>query len=427
MVSLKTEFQTDSFINYQAQTLHIENVSLQTIAAQFGTPTYVYSHAALTQAYQRYAHAFGEKTRVCYSVKANSNLAILQCFAQLGAGFDIVSGGELERVLAAGGNPQRVIFSGVGKTEAEMQRALEVGIHCFNVESESELFRLNQVAKSCDRIAPISLRVNPNIDAKTHPYISTGLKENKFGIPHEEALNLYQIAHSLSHLKVIGIDCHIGSQLTELSPFLEALDRILGIIDALAEKNIQIEHLDIGGGVGIFYQDEATINLEEYAAAVRKKLAGHCLTLVLEPGRSLVGNAGVLLTKVEYLKYNAEKNFAIIDAAMNDLIRPTLYDAYHEVLPVVQYESEESSLLNKIYDLVGPICETGDFLAKNRVLPIKEKDILAVLSAGAYGMSMSSNYNTRARPAEVMIKGNDIFVIRKREQIHDLFALEQLI
>lgn len=427
MTAVKTEFQQASFIQYIDQELYLEEVSLKAIAEQYGSPTYVYSHAALTQAYQRYAAAFGSNTHICYAVKANANLAILQCFAQLGAGFDIVSGGELERVLAAGGHPNRVVFSGVGKTEKEMARALEVGIHCFNVESESELFRLNQVAKARDQIAPISLRVNPNIDAKTHPYISTGLKENKFGIPHEEALALYQVAQGLSHLKIIGIDCHIGSQLTELSPFLDALDRILSIIDDLAAQGIQIEHLDIGGGVGIFYQDEHVINLQDYAQAVQERLAGRQLTLVLEPGRSLVGNAGILLTQIEYLKHNVGKNFAIIDAAMNDLMRPALYDAYHEVLPICLYTPEETTLLSKTYDLVGPICETGDFLAKDRVLAVKEQDLLVLLSAGAYGMSMSSNYNTRPRPAEIMVKGKESFVIREREQVQDLFSLERLL
>jgi diaminopimelate decarboxylase len=346
----------------------------------------------------------------------------LNLFAKLGAGFDIVSGGELERVIAAGGDPSKVVFSGVGKTEVEMRRALALGIFCFNVESSSELERLNQVAGSMGKIAPISLRVNPNVDAKTHPYISTGLKNNKFGVAYEEALSIYQAAAKMPNIDIHGVDCHIGSQLTELSPFLDALDRVLALVDQLEAAGIPIRHIDAGGGIGICYVDETPPDFAEYAKAMRQKMAGRKVKLVFEPGRALVGNAGALLTKVEYLKHTESKNFAIVDAAMNDLMRPALYDAYHDIVAVKQVNSEA-----QVYEIVGPVCESGDFLGHDRKLALAQDDLLAVLSAGAYGMSMSSNYNTRPRAAEVMVDGDKVYEIRKREQIADLFALERVV
>jgi diaminopimelate decarboxylase len=361
---------------------------------------------------------------VCFAVKANPSLAILNLFAKLGAGFDIVSGGELARVLAAGGDPKKVVFSGVGKTEAEMQAALNAGIFCFNVESKSELIRLSRVASAMGKVAPISLRINPNVDAKTHPYISTGLKNNKFGVAYEDALDIYLQAATMPDIAIHGVDCHIGSQITELSPFLDALDRVLLLVDALEQRGISIQHIDAGGGIGICYSDETPPEFNAYAAAMRAKLIGRNLKLLFEPGRALVGNAGVLLTKVEYLKNSETKNFAIIDAAMNDLMRPALYDAYHDI-KAVQPHNDQSSALS--YEIVGPVCESGDFLGHDRNLVIAEGDLLAIMSAGAYGMSMSSNYNTRPRAAEVMVDGNDYHLIRKRETIADLFALEKLL
>lgn len=401
--------------------LCVEAVPLSRIAAEFGTPCYVYSHTALTAAYQSFDQAFaGHDHLVCYAAKANSSLAILDLFARLGAGFDIVSGGELARVLAAGGDAQKVVFSGVGKTADEMRQALDAGILCFNVESESELDRLNQVAGEMGKRAPVSLRVNPDVDPKTHPYISTGLKGNKFGIAYVDAVRVYCHARDLPHLEVIGIDCHIGSQITEISPFADALDKVLLLIDALEKEGITIHHLDLGGGLGICYSDETPPPVADYAEALLEKLAGRKFKILVEPGRALVGNAGLLLTKVEYLKHGDTKNFAIVDAAMNDLMRPALYDAYHAILPV-----KESKGVAQRYEIVGPVCESGDFLGHDRHLHLAEGDLLAVMSAGAYGMSMSSNYNTRPRAAEIVVQKNNTYLIREREKISQLFALEQ--
>lgn len=406
--------------------LHAEAVPLTAIAAAHGTPTYVYSRHALTAAYQEFRevldnHAAGANALVCYAVKANSNLAILNLFARLGAGFDIVSGGELQRVLAAGADPQKVVFSGVGKTEAEMELALAAGIFCFNVESAPELDRLNSVAARLGKRAPISLRVNPNVDPKTHPYISTGLKQAKFGVAYEDALPLYQYAASLSHLQVTGIDCHIGSQLLDPSPFVEALDRVLALLDDLNAAGITIHHLDLGGGLGIRYKEgDEQPSVASYLTPLLDKLQSRKVQVVLEPGRRLVGNAGLLLTKVEFLKPGSEKSFAIIDAAMNDLMRPALYEAWHDINPVVPRASA-----THVYDVVGPVCESGDFLGQARALAIEPGDLLAVMSAGAYGMAMSSNYNTRPRACEVMVDGDTVHVIRERETVSDLYRLEK--
>ena len=401
-----------------------ENVPLAKIADDYATPTYVYSKQALTNAFERFSSGFlGTNHLVCFAVKSNPSLAILNTFAKLGAGFDIVSGGELARVIAAGGDPAKVVFSGVGKTEAEMRFALEAGIFCFNVESASELDRLNAVAASMNKVAPISLRVNPNVDAKTHPYISTGLKNNKFGVAYEDALSLYQKAAAMSNIEIHGVDCHIGSQLTELNPFLDALDRVLALVDALESAGIHIQHIDAGGGIGICYSDETPPDFADYAKAMREKMAGRNIKMVFEPGRALVGNAGVLLTKVEYLKHGETKNFAIVDAAMNDLMRPALYDAYHEIAAVKPNAKTQS----QVYEVVGPVCESGDFLGHDRNLAIAQDDYLVVFSAGAYGMSMSSNYNTRPRAAEVMVDGDKVYEIRQREKVADLFALEKIV
>lgn len=401
-------------------TLHAENVALTTIATQFNTPCYVYSKLALTQAFTDFkAGLIGSDHLVCFAVKANPNIAILNLFAKLGAGFDIVSGGELARVLAAGGDPQKTVFSGVGKTADEMRAALNAGIFCFNVESASELKRLNQVAKSMGKIAPVSLRVNPNVDAKTHPYISTGLKNNKFGVAFEDALAVYEQAAAMPNIAVHGVDCHIGSQITELAPFIEALDLILGLVDALEAKGIHISHIDVGGGIGITYADETPPEFATYANAILAKLVNRNVKLLFEPGRALVGNAGILLTKVEYIKPAEAKNFAIVDAAMNDLMRPALYDAYHDIVPVTPRTGETSN-----YEIVGPVCESGDFLGHDRDLNLQEGDLLAIMSAGAYGMSMASNYNTRGRAPEIIVAGDQVFVVRQRENIADLFAQE---
>lgn len=403
---------------------YAENVPLAQVAKNYGTPTYVYSKRALTTAFERFSSGFsGTDHLVCFAVKSNPSLTILNTFAKLGAGFDIVSGGELARVIAAGGDPAKVVFSGVGKTEAEMRFALEVGIFCFNVESASELDRLNHVAGSMGKKAPVSLRVNPNVDAKTHPYISTGLKNNKFGVAYEDALSLYQKAAAMPNIAIHGVDCHIGSQLTELSPFLDALDRILALVDQLQAAGIHIQHIDAGGGIGICYSDETPPDFADYAKAMREKMAGRNIKMVFEPGRALVGNAGVLLTKVEYLKHGESKNFAIVDAAMNDLMRPALYDAYHEIVAV----KSSADVTEHVYEIVGPVCESGDFLGHDRKLAIAQDDYLAVFSAGAYGMSMSSNYNTRPRAAEVMVDGDVVHEIRQREKVADLFALERVV
>ncbi|TRO41778.1 diaminopimelate decarboxylase [Pseudomonas sp. ALS1131] len=409
--------------NYRDGELFAEGVALSALAQRFGTPTYVYSRAHIEGQYRAYADALaGMPHLVCFAVKANSNIGVLNVLARLGAGFDIVSSGELERVLAAGGEPSRIVFSGVGKSRDDMRRALEVGVHCFNVESSVELERLQKVAAELGVKAPVSLRVNPDVDAGTHPYISTGLKENKFGIDIEQAEAVYARAAELPNLDVIGVDCHIGSQLTTLEPFLDALDRLLLLVDKLAERGITIKHLDLGGGLGVQYRDEQPPLAGDYIAAVRKRLAGRDLSLVFEPGRFIVANAGVLLTQVEYLKHTEHKDFAIVDAAMNDLIRPALYQAWMDVSPVQPRDGEARN-----YDLVGPICETGDFLAKDRQLVLEEGDLLAVRSAGAYGFVMSSNYNTRGRAAEVLVDGEQAFEVRRRETVQELYAGESLL
>jgi diaminopimelate decarboxylase len=460
------------YFHYQQDQLFAEDVALAEIAEKFGTPCYVYSRAALTNAYRQFADALKAREHlICFAVKSNANLAILNLFARMGAGFDIVSGGELQRVLAAGGAAGKTVFSGVGKSEAEMRLALEAEILCFNVESSAELERLNAVACRMGKIAPISLRVNPDVDAKTHPYISTGLKQNKFGVAYTEALALYRKAADLPNLRVTGMDCHIGSQLTETSPFIAAAEKVLALVGQLESEGIKLEHLDLGGGLGIRYDDETPPSIAEYAQALLRALQGRSEKLIVEPGRVLVGNAGVLLTRVEYLKHGEEKHFAIVDAAMNDLMRPALYDAYHEILPVerklvtspllkpspqssdgatshstkhdeaVQVdgypasgESEargaepgEREKQSLIYEVVGPICETGDFLGHAREMALDQGSLLAVMSAGAYGMSMSSNYNTRPRAAEVMVDGKLVHLIRERETVQQLFAGEKII
>ena len=408
---------------YKKGELHAESVALTAIAQQFGTPTYVYSRAHIEAQYRSYTDGLqGVEHLVCFAVKANSNIAVVNILARLGAGFDIVSVGELERVLAAGGLPERMVFSGVGKTREEMQRALEVGVHCFNVESVDELDRLQDVAAQMDVMAPVSLRVNPDVDAGTHPYISTGLKDNKFGIDINIAESVYQHAATLSHISIQGVDCHIGSQLTSLAPFLDALDRVLVLVDRLAEQGIAIRHLDLGGGLGVRYQDEQPPCAGEYMAAVRERIAGRELALVFEPGRYIVANAGVLLTKVEYLKHTEHKDFAIVDAAMNDMLRPALYQAWMDVQPV-----QPRSGATRCYDVVGPVCETGDFLAKERDLSLAEGDLLALCSSGAYGFVMSSNYNSRGRAAEVVVDGEQAHLVRRRETIEELFAHESLL
>ncbi len=403
--------------------LHLEEVSLEALARQYGTPLYVYSMTALTQAYAEYETALaGLPHLICYAVKANGSLAVLQHFAKLGAGFDIVSGGELARVLAVGGLPQKVVFSGVGKTADEMRLGLQYGIRCFNVESESELQRLNQVAGAMGRRAPVSFRVNPDVDPKTHPYISTGLKQNKFGIPIQRAPAIYRQAAALPNIEIVGVDCHIGSQLTDLSPIADALDRVLALVDALAEGGIRLKHIDIGGGVGIRYHDEIPPDMGNYRRILQSRLQGRSEEVIVEPGRSLVGNAGVLLTRVEYIKAGEDKNFVIVDAAMNDLMRPALYEAFHEIVPVT-----ESDAVPMRCDVVGPVCETGDFIGLERHLAVREGDVLAVLSAGAYGMSMSSNYNSRPRAAEVLLRKNESHLVRERENPDALMAGERLL
>ena len=413
-----------SYFGYKNRELHAEAVPLARIAEQYGTPCYVYSRAALTDAYRAFDAAFKDRDHlVCYAVKANSNLAILNLFARLGSGFDIVSGGELERVLAAGGDPRKIVFSGVGKSEPEMRRALAADVLCFNVESESELTRLDRVAGELGKTAPISLRVNPDVDAGTHPYIATGLKQNKFGVPYRDALTLYRRAASLRHVRIEGIDCHIGSQLTDVAPFAAALERILALVDNLEREGISISHIDVGGGLGIRYQPEETLPaVADYARALTGRMGKRAYQLLLEPGRALTGNAGLLLTRVEYLKHGEEKNFAVVDAAMNDLLRPALYDAWHDVLPTVAADEATQT-----YEIVGPVCESGDFLARERSLALHEGDLLAIMSAGAYGMSMSSNYNSRPRAAEVMVDGGAMHLIRARETVAELLAREVLL
>lgn len=404
---------------YQNQILQAESVAITDLVAQYGSPLYVYSRSDIENNWREFDQAFGDHPHlVCYAVKANSNLAVLNTLALMGAGFDIVSQGELERVLAAGGQANRCVFSGVAKTQQEIERALEVGVRCFNVESSAELDRIELVAKSLNTQAPISIRVNPNVDAKTHPYISTGLKENKFGVDIDDAIDLYERAHRSDHINVTGMDCHIGSQITEVSPFLDALDKVLELSTQLAQRGIEIAHLDLGGGVGIVYDDEQTIDIQAYIDAVIQKVGE--IEIILEPGRAIVGNAGVFITQVEFLKQNSEHSFAIVDGAMNDFLRPSFYNAYHQVLPV----NQASKGVQASWDLVGPICETGDFLAKNRDLCLSQGDYLALMSAGAYGFTMSSNYNSRPRVAEVMVSGDQHKLIRERETIQDLFAKE---
>ncbi len=420
-------------VSSQDGNLFIESTSLSSIASQFGTPCYVYSKAAISNNFLAYQSALADKEHlICYAVKANSNIAVLQTLVELGAGFDIVSIGELERVLRAGGNPAKVVFSGVAKTASEMQRALELGIHCFNVESEAELELLNSTAASCDAIAAVSLRVNPDVDAQTHPYISTGLKENKFGIDINLAAKVYQRAAQMAHINVVGVDCHIGSQLVDIAPFVAALERLLALVDELAGLGIALQHIDIGGGLGVRYDNEQPPTPQSYMSAILPLLTDRSETLVLEPGRSITANAGVMLTQVQYLKSNGEKNFAIVDAAMNDMIRPALYQAWMDIQPISAGNSDnavaESAVAKSaVYDVVGPVCETGDFLAKDRSLAISAGDYLCLMSAGAYGFVMSSNYNSRPRAPEVMVDGNQVYLVRRRETIEDLLSGESLL
>ncbi len=412
-----------SFFVYRDGTLCAEGVPLPQIAAAHGTPCYVYSRAALLARLEEFRQALaGRDALVCYAVKANSNLAILNLFARAGAGFDIVSGGELARVVAAGGDPSRVVFSGVGKSADEMRQALAMGIFCFNVESAAELERLNDIAGQVVKRASIALRVNPDVDPKTHPYISTGLRGNKFGVAYGEALALYRHARALPHVDIAGIACHIGSQLLDPAPAAEAADKILTLTDRLAAEGIALRHLDLGGGIGIRYRDETPPSVAGYLAPILAKLAGRKEKILFEPGRALVGNAGILLTRIEHLKHGEEKNFAIVDAAMNDLMRPALYDAWHDILPVGQGASDTTE-----YEVVGPVCESGDFLGHARALAVAEGDLLSIMSAGAYGMAMSSNYNTRPRAAEVIVDGDQAFVVRERETIEQLFAGERVL
>lgn len=424
-----------SHFHYRGASLYAENVPLASIAAAYGTPVYVYSRASLTKNFLAYANACrahgrgAQQALVCYSVKSNSNLAVLNLLGQLGSGFDIVSGGELLRVIAAGGDPHKVIFSGVGKSREEMKLALSHDILCFNVESIPELHRLNEVAAGMDKRARVSLRVNPDVDAKTHPYISTGLKENKFGIAFEDALDTYRVAAALPHLEVTGIDCHIGSQLLDDAPLLEALDKIIGLADQLHTEGIALHHIDIGGGIGITYDDEQPVAVADYLSRLfaridrwrAEKYGGQPIVVMFEPGRSIVGNAGVLLTEVQYLKQGGSKNFAVVDAAMNDLMRPAMYEAWHGVQPLQRRTDGE-----RLYDVVGPVCESGDWLARGRQLSLEPGDLLAIMSAGAYGMTMASNYNTRGRAAEVLVDGDRFTLIRRRETPAELFALESI-
>ncbi len=412
------------YFDYRNGRLYGEDVELASLAGKYGTPCYVYSRATIERHWRAFDNALsGQQHLVCYAVKANSNLAVLNLMVRLGSGFDIVSVGELERVLKAGGDPAKVVFSGVAKRDDEMRRALEVGIKCFNVESIAELQRLNQVAGQVGVRAPVSIRVNPDVDAMTHPYISTGLKENKFGIEIERALEVYQQAVSMTHLDVVGVDCHIGSQLTQVEPFVDALDRVLLLINELQEHGIKIKHLDVGGGLGIRYHDETPPEPAAYAEAIKARLNNADIELLIEPGRAIVGNAGVLITKVEYIKQTGHKNFAIVDAAMNDLLRPSLYSAWQKIVPLQMRDDIDAAE----YDIVGPVCETGDFLGKERHLALDTGDLLAVRSAGAYGFTMSSNYNSRPRPPELMIDGAKVHVVRRRETIDELFQQEALL
>ena len=412
------------FFQYKNEQLYVEDLPVKQLAEEFGTPLYIYSRATLERHWHAFDSALGEHPHlICYAVKANSNIGILNVMAKLGSGFDIVSQGELERVLAAGGEASKVVFSGVAKSRAEIMRALEVGIRCFNVESVAELHHINQIAGEMGKIAPISLRVNPDVDAHTHPYISTGLKENKFGVSVDEAREVYKLAATLPHVKITGMDCHIGSQLTELQPFLDATDRLIRLIEQLKEDGITLKHLDLGGGLGVTYTDETPPHPSDYAAALLNKLKDYeDLEIILEPGRAIAANAGILVAKVQYLKSNESRNFAITDTGMNDMIRPALYEAYMNIIEIDRTLEREKT----IYDVVGPVCETSDFLGKQRELAIAEGDYIAQRSAGAYGASMSSNYNSRPRTAEVLVDGDKAHLIRRRESLSELWALESI-
>ena len=412
------------YFNYRNNELFVEDVSVQDIVYQHGSPCYIYSRATLERHWKAFDDAFGDRQHlICYAVKANSNIAVLNLLARLGSGFDIVSLGELERVIAAGGDPKKIVFSGVGKREDEILAALKTGIRCFNIEVSGELDRINILAEQLGVIAPVSFRVNPDVDAKTHPYISTGLKENKFGIDIDQALGEYRRAAVMANVEIVGIDCHIGSQLTESRPFLDALDRVLALVNALEAEGIHLHHIDLGGGLGICYKDEQPPEPAEYIQAMLARLGKQPYEILLEPGRAIVGNAGILVTQVEYLKTTQHKNFAIVDAAMNDLIRPSLYGAWQEIIPVTKQVGADE----QHWDIVGPVCETGDFLGKDRVLSIKQGDLLAIRSSGAYGFSMSSNYNSRPRCSEIMVDGAKVRVIRDRERISHLWAGEHLL
>ena len=413
---------SQSIVHFKNEKFHVENVPLETICETFGTPSYVYSKKSITESFDKLNSAFKKHDRlICFAVKANPNIAILNILANLGAGFDIVSGGELQRVIAAKGDPKKVVFSGIGKSTSEIKLALKYEILAFNVESEEELYRIQNIAKSMSKIANISIRVNPNVDAKTHPYISTGLKDNKFGVDEKKALDLYKVAMNMDSVLIKGIDCHIGSQITEIGPFVDAISKLINMVDTLALMNIEINHIDIGGGIGINYDDKDTITFDQYAAAISPILTKSKCKIIFEPGRAIVGKSGVLLTKIEYIKKSESKNFAVIDAAMNDLMRPSLYNAHHKII-----NTSKNNEINDTYDIVGPVCETGDFLGKNRGLSISPDNILAILDVGAYGMSMSSNYNSRLRPVELLIDNDKILEIRKREVFDDLIRGECL-
>ncbi|HJN96648.1 MAG TPA: diaminopimelate decarboxylase [Gammaproteobacteria bacterium] len=409
--------------NYQGDTLYAEELPVAELVSQFGTPCFIYSRATLERHYRVYQEALQDCPRlICFAVKSNSNLAVLNVLARMGAGFDIVSGGELEKVIAAGGDASKIIFSGVGKSQAEIARALQAGICCFNVESEAELERIDNTAQRLHLRAPVSIRVNPDVDAGTHPYISTGLKENKFGIASEQAIDVYRRAAVMAGINVVGIDCHIGSQLTSNEPFLDAIDKLLALVDKLAAEGIRLTHFDLGGGLGVTYGEEEPPHPSDFIAMVRDRFVNRDMTLLFEPGRSITANAGLFVTRVEYLKHTQHKNFAIVDGAMNDLLRPALYGAWQEIIPVEKVDGE-----SLIYDVVGPVCESADFLGKDRSLCLKAGDLLAVRSAGAYGFVMSSNYNTRPRAAEIMVDGNEKFLVRERESVTELYRLESIL
>ena len=412
------------YFNYRENELFAEDIAVQDIVKKYGSPCYIYSRATLERHWHAFDKAFQDHSHlICYAVKANSNIGLLNLLARLGSGFDIVSIGELERVIAAGGDPKKVVFSGIGKREDEILAALKIGIRCFNIEVRDELDRINHLAKLLGVIAPVSFRVNPNVDAKTHPYISTGLKENKFGIDIDQALTEYRRAATMANINIIGIDCHIGSQLTETEPFLDALDKLLELVSALKADNINLHHLDLGGGLGIRYNTETPPKPADYIELILERLGANDFEILLEPGRAIVGNAGILVTQIEYLKPTPHKNFAIVDAAMNDLMRPSLYSAWQEIIPIVK----NSNAPEKLWDIVGPVCETGDFLGKERMLKLAQGDLLAIRSSGAYGFSMSSNYNSRPRVPELMVDGNQVHLIRDRESLVDLWSSEHLL